>query len=68
MSATTTPTTATTTRGPDLARLDRSLSLLVEGYDFGVKRFERWGTDAFPTRLLVQRAVVMRGAEATRQF
>jgi fatty-acid peroxygenase len=68
MTATATDVSTSTTRGPRFAQLDRSLALLIEGYDFGVKRFERWDTDAFDTRLLLQRAVVMRGAEAARRF
>jgi fatty-acid peroxygenase len=57
-----------TTSGPRFTQLDRSLPLLVEGYAFGVKRFDRWDTDAFRTRLLFKRAVYMRGAEAARRF
>jgi fatty-acid peroxygenase len=59
---------AATNGGPRFASLDRSLPLLIQGYEFGVRRFDRWQTDAFPTRLLFQRAVYMRGAEAASRF
>jgi fatty-acid peroxygenase len=48
--------------------LDRSLALLREGYTFFVRRFHRWETDAFETRLLGRRSLCTRGREAVQLF
>ena len=48
--------------------LDSSLALLAEGYTFIQERCRHYGTDLFETRLMLQRAVCMTGAEAARQF
>ena len=48
--------------------LDSSLALLAEGYTFIQERCRRYDTDLFETRLMLQRAVCMTGAEAARQF
>src|SRR5215207_5494882 len=47
---------------------DGALSLLREGYEFIGNRCRRYGTDVFETRVLLQPAVCMRGAEAARVF
>ena len=47
---------------------DGALSLLREGYEFIGNRCRRYGTDVFETRLLLQPAVCMQGAEAASVF
>ncbi|MCZ2827004.1 MULTISPECIES: cytochrome P450 [unclassified Modestobacter] len=47
---------------------DSSLALLREGYTFISTRCDRLGADAFRTRLLLQPAVCLRGAEAAELF
>src|SRR3954453_21760661 len=47
---------------------EQSLALLLEGYPYGRRRFERLGSDAFRTRLAGQRVLFLRGAEAARFF
>ena len=47
---------------------DQSLAFLLEGYRFGQHRFDRLGTDAFRTRLMLREVVVLRGAAAARFF
>lgn len=49
-------------------RGDQTLRLLAEGYPFGLRRFERFGADAFRTRLAGQPVLFLRGAEAARFF
>ncbi|MGY1839647.1 MULTISPECIES: cytochrome P450 [unclassified Modestobacter] len=53
---------------PTLMTPDSTLALLREGYAFVSRRCDRLGTDAFRTRLLLQPAVCLRGAEAARLF
>src|SRR4051812_32895277 len=47
---------------------EQSLELLLEGYPYGLHRFERLRSDAFRTRLAGQRVLFLRGAEAARFF
>lgn len=49
---------------PRVPELDTSLALLREGYAFGGRRFDRYGTDAFRARLMGRPA--LRGREAAR--
>jgi fatty-acid peroxygenase len=42
--------------------------LFSEGYEFISNRFRRYGIDLFATRIMLQRAVCMLGAEAAEQF
>jgi fatty-acid peroxygenase len=53
---------------PTRTVLDRSVAFLAEGYTFFVRRFQRWNTDTFETRLFGRRALCMRGREAARLF
>lgn len=53
---------------PALTSPDSTLALLTEGYPFISRRCDRLGSDAFRTRLLLQPAVCMRGADAARLF
>lgn len=48
--------------------LDSTLALLREGYEFISKRCDRLRSDAFVTRLMLHRAVCVRGADAARMF
>lgn len=48
--------------------LDSSLALLSEGYTFVSRRCERLETDVFETRLMLRRAICMRGEEAAREW
>ena len=48
--------------------MDRTVAFLAEGYTFFVRRFQRWGTDAFEIRLLGRRALCARGREAAQLF
>jgi len=47
---------------------DQSLRFLAEGYEFGRRRFDRLGTDAFRTRLLARPVTFLRGADAAEFF
>src|SRR3954453_16477307 len=47
---------------------EQSLALLLEGYPYGLHRFERLRSDAFRTRLGGQHVLFLRGAEAARFF
>ncbi|MDG4827758.1 cytochrome P450 [Solwaraspora sp. WMMD1047] len=47
---------------------DSTLALLREGYRFMSRRFERYGADAFQTRLLGRRTICLRGRDAARLF
>jgi len=47
---------------------DSTLALLSEGYAFIGNRCRRYGSDLFATRLMLTKAVCMRGAEAAEQF
>jgi fatty-acid peroxygenase len=48
--------------------LDHTLGLLAEGYRFMGKRFERYRTDIFQTRLMMYPAICVVGEEAARMF
>lgn len=48
--------------------LDSSLALLSDGYTFIQKRCRRLDADIFQTRLLLQKTICMRGAEAAEVF
>src|SRR5688572_5911794 len=48
--------------------LDHTLALAREGYEFIGNRCARLGTDIFETRLLLRRAVCMRGTAAAEIF
>ncbi len=47
---------------------DDSLAFVRDGYAYGTRRFQRYGSDAFRTRLLGRPTVVMHGREATARF
>src|SRR5215207_8022819 len=47
---------------------DSTLAFRAEGYRFGHERFERYGTDAFRTRLVGRRVSFLRGADAARFY
>jgi fatty-acid peroxygenase len=53
---------------PTRAFLDRTLLFFLEGYTFPIKRYRRWRSRAFETRLLARRSVVMAGRDATSLF
>lgn len=48
--------------------LDSSLALAWQGYEFVSKRCDRYGTDMFQTRLLLEPTVCLRGLEGARLF
>jgi fatty-acid peroxygenase len=48
--------------------LDSTLALLFDGYRFISNRCRRYDSDLFETRLLLRKAICMRGAEAARLF
>lgn len=47
---------------------DSTLALLREGYLFISNRCDRYGSDIFQTRLMLQKTICMRGEEAARIF
>lgn len=47
---------------------DATVSLWREGYAFGTRRFERFDTQAFRTRILGRSTLMMRGVDAVRFF
>lgn len=47
---------------------ESTLALLREGYVFATRRFVRYGTDLFETRLLLHRTICMRGRAAAELF
>jgi fatty-acid peroxygenase len=47
---------------------DSSIAFLSEGYRFGMHRFDRLGSDAFSTRLMLRPVTFLRGADAARFF
>ena len=49
-------------------RPDETFAFLREGYAFGRRRFDRRGSDAYQTRLLLRRTVLLRGEAAARLF
>lgn len=48
--------------------LDSTLALLRDGYEFIPKRCQRYQTDLFETRILFEKFICMRGAEAAKVF
>jgi fatty-acid peroxygenase len=64
-----TPTVAVQAGGiPSLGVLDSSAGFLADGYEFGRRRFDQVGMDAFRTRLMGRPVTVVFGAEAARVF
>ncbi|MFE6256182.1 cytochrome P450 [Agromyces sp. NPDC057865] len=61
-------TTEPTSYVHDRETADDSLAFLRDGYAYGTRRFERFGTDAFRTRLLGRPTVVVHGREAAAMF
>jgi fatty-acid peroxygenase len=53
---------------PDAGGFDHTLALLSEGYRFLPNRFERLGSDMFTTRLMLRKALCVRGEDAARMF
>lgn len=53
---------------PHEPALDNTLALLREGYEFIGRRCDRLNTDIFVTRLLLKRAICVRGASAAEMF
>ncbi|WP_296944439.1 cytochrome P450 [uncultured Massilia sp.] len=53
---------------PRARGFDNTLSLLAEGYGFMTRRHAALGSDAFFTRLLLRRALCVRGEDAARMF
>jgi fatty-acid peroxygenase len=47
---------------------DHSLALLREGYLFMSRRWQRYGSKAFETRLMLERTLCLRGQDAVRFF
>ncbi|TGQ37732.1 hypothetical protein [Mesorhizobium sp. M00.F.Ca.ET.216.01.1.1] len=47
---------------------DSTIALLREGYDFIGRRGDRLSTDIFATRLMLKRAICVRGASAAEMF
>lgn len=48
--------------------LDHTLALLSDGYTFVTKRCDRYGSDIFKTRLMLQDTICMMGEEAAQEF
>lgn len=55
-------------RLPRAGAVDSTAALLREGYVFGLRRFRRYDTDVFGTRLMGANAVVAYGEEAAAEF
>jgi len=53
---------------PRIAAIDSTLSLAFEGYEFISKRCDRYQTDIFQTRLILEPTICMRGKEAAQVF
>ncbi|MER9998131.1 hypothetical protein NKJ90_04720 [Mesorhizobium sp. M0051] len=53
---------------PHEPALDNTLALLREVYEFIGRRCDRLNTDIFATRLLLKRAICVRGASAAEMF
>ena len=53
---------------PRDSQVESSLSLLSEGYTFISSRCQRFGSDLFQVRLLMQNTICMSGEEAARLF
>ncbi len=47
---------------------DSSIAVATEGYRFGIRRFERLGTDGFDTRVMLRPVTYLRGSSAARFF
>jgi fatty-acid peroxygenase len=55
-------------RGTSGHRWDRTQALLHDGYRFITDRCERFGTDVFETRLLLEPTICLRGEAGARLF
>ena len=55
-------------RAPRDRGIDATLSMAVEGSEFISRRCRRHRSDVVETRLLLQRTICMRGADAARLF
>jgi len=53
---------------PRIAAIDSTLSLAFEGYEFIGKRCDRYHTEIFETRLMLEPTICMRGKEAAQVF
>ena len=53
---------------PRDASIDSTLDFLRETYSFGINRFEKYGTDIFEARLMLSKALFLRGDGAARLF
>ena len=53
---------------PAIGRMDHTVALLREGYDFIARRCDRLGSDVFATRLLLEPTLCMRGRDAAELF
>lgn len=53
---------------PRARGFDNTLALLIEGYAFMPRRHARLDSDAFATRLMLRRALCVRGEDAARMF
>ena len=53
---------------PHAPGFDLSLALLAEGYEFMPRRHAALGSDVFATRLMLRRALCVRGEDAARMF
>ena len=53
---------------PRAAGLDLSLAFLAEGYEFMPRRHAALGSDMFTARLMLRRALCVRGEDAARMF
>lgn len=63
------PTASASSRAwPRAPEFDSTLAFLREGYGFGRRRFERFGTPMFDARIGLRRAAFVRGADAAAMF
>ena len=53
---------------PRAAGFDQSLAFLAEGYEFMPRRYVALGSDMFAARLMLRRALCVRGEDAARMF
>ena len=53
---------------PRASGFDNSIAFLAEGYEFMPRRYAALGSDMFATRLMLQRALCVRGEDAGRMF
>src|SRR5829696_968929 len=53
---------------PSQTKVDSSLALFREGYEFVPRRCRRYGSDIFEARIMMQRVVCMSGPEAAELF